>query len=70
MLRRFLAMNLGAQEWICSVSLNLASQSLSQPQLTSLIKSLANLEGGELLRAVYMSISCENQQQQMGGVGL
>ena len=51
-------MNSGAQEWIYSLSLNLASQYLSQPQLTSLLKSLANLEWGELLMAVDMCISC------------
>jgi hypothetical protein len=52
-------MNLGAQEWICSLSLNLPFQSLSQPQLTSLLKSLANLEWAELFMDVDMYFLCE-----------
>jgi hypothetical protein len=36
------------------------SLSLSQPQLTSLLKSLANLKWGQLLRAVEMCISWRN----------
>jgi hypothetical protein len=64
--QKFLAMNSGAQEWICSLSLNLPSQSLSRPQLTSLLKSLANLEWEELLRAVYMSISFEESVTKNG----
>jgi hypothetical protein len=53
-------MNSGAQEWICSLSFNLPSQSFSQPQLTSLLKSLANLEWREVLRAVDMCCSWMN----------
>ena len=57
--RRFLATNSGAREWICSLPLNLPPQSLSPPQLTSLLKSFANPEWEVLLRAVDICISCE-----------
>jgi hypothetical protein len=48
-------MNSGAQEWICSLSLNLPSQSLNPNSL--LFKCLGNLEWRELLKAVDMYFS-------------
>ena len=60
-------MNSGAQEWIYSLSLNLASQYLSQPQLTSLLKSLPNLEKESFLGLWICVFRGVTQQHQNGG---